>query len=104
MKLANLENNAEPSGDSGAAAASNIGENVRCTTGTVNQPTALSAAECQANYEEFVRTFAVPTHLYRYLASRHRSRPTYLTRNLRYMYPMGRKSGKKRSTVFLYAL
>uniref|UniRef100_A0A5K3F0V2 VEFS-Box domain-containing protein n=1 Tax=Mesocestoides corti TaxID=53468 RepID=A0A5K3F0V2_MESCO len=47
----------------------------------------ISSSESHADYEEFVRAFAVPTHLYRYLASRHRLRPIYLTRNLRYMWP-----------------
>ncbi|KAH9282674.1 Polycomb protein Suz12 [Echinococcus granulosus] len=61
--------------------------------------TQLSGAECQANYEEFVRTFAVPTHLYRYLANRHRAKPTYLTRNLRYMHPTGRSCVRRRETL-----
>ncbi|KAL5968256.1 Polycomb protein suz12 [Taenia solium] len=61
--------------------------------------TQISGAECQANYEEFVRTFAVPTHLYRYLANRHRTRPTHLTRNLRYMHPTGQGCGRRRETL-----
>ncbi|VDM30234.1 unnamed protein product [Hydatigera taeniaeformis] len=61
--------------------------------------TQMSGAECQANYEEFVRTFAVPTHLYRYLATRHRIRPTHLTRNLRYMHPTGQHCGRRRETL-----
>ncbi|KAL5109957.1 Polycomb protein suz12 [Taenia crassiceps] len=65
----------------------------------IETATQISGAECQANYEEFVRTFAVPTHLYRYLANRHRVRPTHLTRNLRYMHPTGQSCGRRRETL-----
>ncbi|CDS39627.1 polycomb protein suz12 A [Echinococcus multilocularis] len=74
------------------------GENGSSSRVTENA-TQLSGAECQANYEEFVRTFAVPTHLYRYLANRHRAKPTYLTRNLRYMHPTGRSCVRRRETL-----
>uniref|UniRef100_A0A0X3PSN2 Polycomb protein Su(Z)12 n=1 Tax=Schistocephalus solidus TaxID=70667 RepID=A0A0X3PSN2_SCHSO len=46
---------------------------------------ALSDIDRKSDYEEFIKAFAVPTHLYRYLASRNRTRPLYLTRTLRYM-------------------
>ncbi|BHF65517.1 Polycomb protein suz12 [Sparganum proliferum] len=52
-------------------------------------------ADRKSDYEEFIKAFAVPTHLYRYLATRSQTRPLYLTRNLRYM----RSSPKQRTNV-----
>nr|CDS33784.1 polycomb protein suz12 A [Hymenolepis microstoma] len=50
---------------------------------------ALTSAQAQINYEEFVRSFSAPSYLYRYLAKYHQYSPIYLIRNLGYM----RKSG-----------
>ncbi|KAH8875392.1 Polycomb protein Su(z)12 [Schistosoma japonicum] len=50
--------------------------------------------------ETFVRAFAIPTHLYRYLSQRHRDRPLYLDRNLSYLMPNPphkQSSGSRRS-------
>ncbi|KAF5400291.1 Polycomb protein Su(Z)12 [Paragonimus heterotremus] len=40
----------------------------------------------QKNHEAFVTNFAIPTHLYRYLAQRHHQKPLYLDRNLSYLH------------------
>ncbi|CAH8530901.1 unnamed protein product [Schistosoma bovis] len=50
--------------------------------------------------EAFVRAFAIPTHLYRYLSHRHRDRPLYLDRTLSYLMPnpsRKQSSGSRRS-------
>uniref|UniRef100_A0A3Q0KFJ5 VEFS-Box domain-containing protein n=1 Tax=Schistosoma mansoni TaxID=6183 RepID=A0A3Q0KFJ5_SCHMA len=50
--------------------------------------------------EAFIRAFAIPTHLYRYLSHRHRDRPLYLDRTLSYLMPnpsRKQSSGSRRS-------
>lgn len=44
----------------------------------------FSLQEC---HEAFIKAFAIPTHLYRYLAQRHRQKPLFLDRNLSYLRP-----------------
>lgn len=41
----------------------------------------------KVKHETFIRSFAIPTHLYRYLAQRHRECPLYLDRTLSYLRP-----------------
>lgn len=41
----------------------------------------------ESNHEAFINAFAIPTHLYRYLAERHRIQPPFLNRNLSYLRP-----------------
>ncbi|KAG5446353.1 Polycomb protein Su(z)12 [Clonorchis sinensis] len=62
----------------------------------------------QENHEAFVKAFAIPTHLYRYLAIRHRERPLYLNRTLSYLRsaplssdtrPTGKTSSHPRPSV-----
>lgn len=62
--------------------------------------TAVSMTESIADYESFVKAFAVPTHLYRYLATRRRSRPLFLIRNLRYMRSNGFQSNHSKGQFF----
>ncbi|TGZ66763.1 hypothetical protein CRM22_005151 [Opisthorchis felineus] len=62
----------------------------------------VSETTNQENHEAFVKAFAIPTHLYRYLAIRHRERPLYLNRTLSYLRsaplsPDTRSTGKTSS-------
>ncbi|VEL29844.1 unnamed protein product [Protopolystoma xenopodis] len=47
----------------------------------------LDPSRLQADHDAFIKAFAIPTHLYRYLAECHRKRPLMLHRNLSYMRP-----------------
>ncbi|OON13762.1 hypothetical protein X801_10457 [Opisthorchis viverrini] len=68
----------------------------------------VSETTNQENHEAFVKAFAIPTHLYRYLAIRHRERPLYLNRTLSYLRsaplssdtkPTGKTSSHPRPSV-----
>ncbi|VDO14883.1 unnamed protein product [Rodentolepis nana] len=52
---------------------------------------ALTSAQAQTNYDEFVRSFSAPSYLYRYLAKYHKYSPIYLVRNLGYMHKSDRQ-------------
>ncbi|VDP86964.1 unnamed protein product [Echinostoma caproni] len=59
-----------------------IPSKMELASGWEQKSTNISIQEC---HEAFIKAFAIPTHLYRYLAQRHRQRPLFLDRTLSYL-------------------
>ncbi|CAL8093072.1 unnamed protein product [Calicophoron daubneyi] len=58
---------------------------IRTLTGHGNEIAGITAGHGLENHEAFIKAFAIPTHLYRYLSERHKQRPLFLNRNLSYL-------------------